>query len=116
MSARGSMTLHGAQSGLATGLGPKASLEAYTRGELGDDELVAALLRGCHQDSDSTWEALSLLDQYHRRGLLETGLFLTAKTELNVQFFHWQSTFPNSAMDRPAGGTALDQFSKGMLD
>ena len=116
MNAREAMTHRGAQTGLPTGFGPKAALEAYTRDELGDDELVAALLLRCREDSDTTWEALSLLDQYHRRGLLETGLFLTAKTELNVQFFHSQPTFPSKGMDRSTGLTALDQFSKGMLD
>jgi hypothetical protein len=116
MNARESITHRGAQSGLPTGFGPKAALEAYTRDELGDDELVAALLLRCREDSDTTWEALSLLDQYHRRGLLETGLFLTAKTELNLQFFTAQPPLPGNAADRSTGLTALDQFSKGMLD
>ena len=102
--------------GLPTGFGPKAALEAYTRSELNDDELVAALLLRCLEDSEATWDALSLLDQYHRRGLLETGLFLTAKTDLNMQFFESQPTFCTTATEGPSSLSALDQFSRGMLD
>jgi hypothetical protein len=97
-------------------VGPKAALEAYARDELDNDALVAALLLRCREDSDTTWDALSLLDQYHRRGLLETGLFLTARTELNVQFFSAQRPFCTDTIDRPLALTALEQFSSGMFD
>jgi hypothetical protein len=97
-------------------IGPREALEAYTRDELDNDELIAALLLRCREDSDTTWESLSLLDQYHRRGLLETGLFLTARTELNLQFIKTRPPFRTNAMDRPPTLTALDQFSRGMMD
>jgi hypothetical protein len=96
-------------------LGPKVAIEAYTRHELGDDELVAKLLQHCREEPDTTWDTLSLLDQYHRRGLLETGLYLTAKTELNLQCFNMQPVF-HAAADPSRTLTALDQFSNGTLD
>jgi hypothetical protein len=66
---------------------PKVILDSYANGVLNDEQLIAALSSRCRGDEDATWETLSLLDQYHRRGLLETSMFLTAKTELNALVF-----------------------------
>jgi hypothetical protein len=95
---------------------PAAALEAFTRNELDDDQLITALLRCCHADSNKRRQAQSLLDQYHRRGLLETGVFLAAKTELSFVAIISEPPHLVGAADPPAAMTALDQFSRGMFD
>lgn len=66
---------------------PKDVLESYANGAFSDEQLIAMLSSQCRGNEDAVFGALSLLDQYHRRGLLETSLFLTAKTELNALVF-----------------------------
>ena len=112
-----SMTNVGPRSGEPpTSAESKASLEAYTRRELDDDQLIAALLLNCRRDSGTTEETLSLLDQYHRRGLLDTSAFLFAKTELNMLLFCSQPTDRVAAAERSSDVTALDNFSDGLFD
>jgi hypothetical protein len=94
-------------------IGPKAALDAYTRDALDADALIAALMRVCCSDAD-TVETVSLLEQYHRRGLLDTGVFLTAKTELSTQIFGSRPSLRANAADLPSP-SALDQFSSGAL-
>jgi hypothetical protein len=96
--------------------GPKEALESYTRDELGEEELIAALVYCCRTDCETTSQALSLLDQYHRRGLLATCVFLTAKTELHLLMFIAQPSSSNDVEDRSSAATALDQFSSGVFD
>jgi len=92
---------------------PKAVLEAYTCDQLDEDQLVFALLACCRGNTEITGEALSLLDQYHRRGMIDTSVFLTAKTELNLLMFSSQPNF-SAATDRSTM-TALDRFSRGLM-
>ncbi|MBC7984391.1 MAG: protein kinase [Candidatus Obscuribacterales bacterium] len=65
----------------------KQILDVHARGEISAEELVIALIAVCRGNSDATWEALSLLDQYHRRGLLKTNVFLIAKAEIHALVF-----------------------------
>jgi serine/threonine protein kinase len=95
---------------------PKEALDAYARGSLDDGELIALLLLHCRDDSDATWEALSQLDQYHRRGLIETSLFLTAKTELNFLAFGSPPSGCAVAAHRASPAAALDQVAGGIPD
>jgi len=97
-------------------VGPKEALDAYARGSLDDGELIALLLLRCRGDSEATWEALSRLDQYHRRGLLETGLFLTAKTELNLLAFAAPLTDRTVAADQASPAATLDKVAGGIPD
>jgi serine/threonine protein kinase len=49
--------------------------------------LRAELTALCRNNADATWEALSLLDQYHRRGLVNSTDFKTIKQNLNALVF-----------------------------
>jgi len=97
-------------------LDPTAVLEAFTRDELDDDRLISRLTLCCRNDANKVTEALLLLDQYHRRGLLETSVFLAAKTELNLVASISKPTCRADSADHPSTMTALDQFSSGVYE
>ncbi|HTE42020.1 MAG TPA: serine/threonine-protein kinase [Steroidobacteraceae bacterium] len=62
-------------------------LDGYAQQECSSDELTSGLVAICTQHPAATWEALSLLDQYHRRRVLSTELFNEAKRQLNAIAF-----------------------------
>jgi hypothetical protein len=62
-------------------------LDGYAQQEYSSDELTSGLVAICTQHPAATWEALSLLDQYHRRRVLSTELFNEAKRQLNAIAF-----------------------------
>jgi hypothetical protein len=96
-------------------LKPIKVLEAFARDELDDDQLISTLILCGQTDPNKVPETLSLLDLYHRRGLLETSVFLAAKTEVSMLAVFSPPTDSADTADRPAM-TALDQFSSGMFD
>ncbi|MGB6356342.1 MAG: protein kinase [Steroidobacteraceae bacterium] len=59
-----------------------AWLDALVSGNCTDEEFLVAVRNHCSGDSDQTWEVVSLLDQYYRRGKIKTDLFLTLKSRL----------------------------------
>ena len=58
-------------------------LDAYAKQKRNAVQLTAELVDICAQQPAATWQALSLLDRYHRRGELSTALFRDLKKELN---------------------------------
>jgi hypothetical protein len=103
-------------------LGAKAALEAYAHDDLDEDELIAALLLRCRHDLSAIKDALSLLDEYHRRGLIDTSVFLNAKTEVNLLMFRSNAiarSNESNTKGRPttrSTNSPLDQFSNGLMD
>lgn len=95
-------------------LGTKAALEAYVNGELDEDELIAAVLLRCRHDLQAIKETLSLLDEYHRRGLVDTSVYLSAKTEVNMLTFRSNVASRSTSTNR--SNNALDQFSSGKME
>jgi hypothetical protein len=66
-------------------------LDAFVNGECGAEALAQELVAFCGTTPDSTWDILSLIDQYHRRGKLPVALFRTVKQDierhaLGIQF------------------------------
>jgi hypothetical protein len=46
----------------------KQRVDAFVRGEAGEQEIIAELCGACAQTPDLVWEVMALADQYHRRG------------------------------------------------
>ena len=65
----------------------KTYLDDYAVGRLTADELSARLTSLCSGNSEAAWEALSLLDQYNRRGLIATELFRSIKATIHAVVF-----------------------------
>jgi hypothetical protein len=57
-------------------------LDAFVNGECSPDALVQELSAFCETTPASTWDVLSLIDQYHRRGKLPVALFRTVKYKI----------------------------------
>jgi len=76
----GHSTTHFDQSSAESMLKPL--LDAFTRQEYSPQELTTGLTDICARQSSATWQALSLLDQYHRRRVLPSALFYEIKKEL----------------------------------
>jgi hypothetical protein len=57
-------------------------LDAFVNGECGPEALAQELAAFCGTTPDSTWDVLSLIDQYHRRGKLPVALFQTVKQDI----------------------------------
>lgn len=53
----------------------RARLDAYAQGECDYEALAAAIRIFCKTTGDAVWEVLSVLDQYHRRGALQSDVF-----------------------------------------
>lgn len=87
--------------------GPKDALDAHAHGEMDAAELTATLLERCREDPEETWDALSLLDQYHRRGLLDTKVFLAIRNELHTRFFGLRSATHDEIAHPPASDVAV---------
>jgi serine/threonine protein kinase len=62
-------------------------LDAYAKQKRSAQQLTAELVAICTQQPAATWEALSLLDRYHRRNVLTTALFRDIKKALNAIAF-----------------------------
>lgn len=61
--------------------------EMFVRRERTQQELIRNLVSVCTQEPHATWQALSLMDQYHRRGVLPTTFYRELKKELNAIAF-----------------------------
>jgi hypothetical protein len=57
-------------------------LDAFVRGECNTGAFVHELFVLCDATPDSAWDALSLIDQYYRRGKLSADLFQTLKCRI----------------------------------
>jgi Protein kinase domain/Calx-beta domain len=57
-------------------------LDEYAGGQITAAELGSRLTALCDGNTDAGWEALSWLDQYHRRGVLETSRFRDIKLRI----------------------------------
>jgi serine/threonine protein kinase len=88
-------------------------LDANARERMDSKSLSAALAERCRGDAEATWEALSLLDQYHRRGILDTDAFQVAKRELNALIFGTQSDYydPSGLWPAPKLEPALREIT-----
>jgi len=62
-------------------------LDAFARKDRTEQELATGLTDICAQHPGATWQALSLLDQYHRRRVLPIELFNALKKDLNAIAF-----------------------------
>lgn len=92
-------------------------LDAFRRGELHPNRLVANLSDICRNDGEATWEALALIDRYHRQGSLNTDVFISAKTALNAIAFatprglepHNRAKQSAAATEKESAGVATKQ-------
>jgi serine/threonine protein kinase len=62
-------------------------LDAYAKQKRSAQQLTAEFVAICTQQPAATWEALSLLDRYHRRKVIASGLFRDMKKALNAIAF-----------------------------
>jgi len=60
-------------------------LDALAGGICTPEAFLNAVARQAQGDSDESWEILSLLDQYYRRGKIKAELFHTVKSRLEAR-------------------------------
>jgi len=85
-------------------------LDSYAKRKRTAAQLTAELVAICTQQPAATWQALSLLDRYHRREELSTALFRDLKKELNaIAFGSGRSALsaPGPEADRTSGFMSL---------
>jgi hypothetical protein len=85
----------------------KAILNTFSREQCGEQQLLARLAEVCREHPGAAWQALALLDQLHRRGVLTTELFRNIKSELNVIVFSSTGTYEAIASQKPNGHPVL---------
>jgi hypothetical protein len=61
----------------------KPCFDRYAQKDSNGEELALSLVDICAKEPQATWQALSLLDQYHRRQSLPTALYREVKKALN---------------------------------
>ncbi|MEP6883253.1 MAG: protein kinase [Gammaproteobacteria bacterium] len=61
-----------------------AWLDAISSGRCTSEEFLRAMREQFRESPDATWEVLSLLDQYYRRGKMPRDIFQTLKSRLEV--------------------------------
>lgn len=91
----------------------QAVLDAYAK-QKRSAQLTSELVEICAQQPAATWQALSLLDRYHRRGVLSTALFRDLKRELNSIAFGSGRALaaPGPEADRTSGFAAIFRTSR----
>jgi len=91
-------------------------LDGYAKQKRTAAQLTAELVSICTQQPAATWQALSLLDRYHRREELSTALFRDLKKELNaIAFGSGRSALsaPGPETDRTSGFMSLFGTKRG---
>ncbi|HTU59414.1 MAG TPA: hypothetical protein VMF89_13285, partial [Polyangiales bacterium] len=86
-------------------------VHALVRGECSAAEFLQELPALCDAAPDAAWDALSLIDQYHRRGKLSAELFETLRQRIerhalgvpDVALIAEAATNRSSGWQRPAG-------------
>jgi serine/threonine protein kinase len=90
-------------------------LDAYAKKKRSVVQLTTELVDICAQQPAATWQALSLLDRYHRRGELTTALFRDLKKELNSIAFgsgRRALSAPGPEADRTSGFASIFRTSR----
>jgi len=88
----------------------KDAMDANARGETDATQLTATLLARCEADFEITWEALSLLDQYHRRGLLNDEAFASAKAGLDALVYGAKRPARHATAQPPPSNVAVESL------
>jgi hypothetical protein len=78
------------------------SLDALSAGECDEAAFMAAVSELCNGTPDATWEVLSLLDQYYRRGKIDAQRFHSLKTQLQQLVFGADHAPPSVPPEEPA--------------
>ncbi len=87
----------------------KSSINAFARGQLTADGLSVELMTICDDDTEAMWDALSQLDQYHRRRVLPTDVFRRIKSELSNKALQIPVTAPSRDPAHKLGGRRGDR-------
>jgi serine/threonine protein kinase len=89
----------------------KSSLTAFARKQLNADGLATELMTICDDDTEAMWAALSQLDQYHRRRVLPTDVFLRIKSELSGKALQIPATTRSRDATQKNGERRSDRIS-----
>src|SRR5579859_1878984 len=84
-------------------------LDALADGICTPEAFLSAMQEQAQGDSDGSWEILSLLDQYYRRGRIKAELFQTVKSRLEDSALNGGQDVKGDGDGRPRTPAAVAQ-------
>jgi hypothetical protein len=94
----------------------QAVLNTFLRQRSNETEFIAQLVVVCRQHPEAAWQALSLLDQAHRRRALEPELYKVVKSKLNEIVFCSTGKYVAIPPQAPGEGPDLRAVVMGVVD